>query len=175
MFRQEVFGKMEKTNRERIDKYLDMLEEDELFDAYFNTSGWNGIGKFDGFEQGIIDILRTVDGLNCRCKNLQKELDKLKDEKWSDKTLKDLREKLQRAYADMNRGFEITEEEDAKIKYWIREHMADRHRSVSEDDITYGAGAIGGRFSYEFIPTGIGTIGTIKCSCGESYTFRGLK
>lgn len=86
-------------------------------------------------------------------------------------------ESLQKNYdilKEEKRGFKITEEEDIKIRYWIKEHMADKHQSVSEDDITYGAGAIGGRFTYEFTPTSIGVIGTIKCSCGDSFTFRKL-
>ena len=165
---------MEKTNRERIEYFLDRLDDNEAFDVFYNADGWDSNGKFHGLYQAIGDILRTAESLQTRCEILQKNYDILKDEKWSDETLADLKEKLQRAYADMNRGFEITEEEDAKIKYWIREHMADRHCSVPEGDPTYGAGAIGGRFTYEFIPTGLGTVGTIRCSCGESYTFRGL-
>ena len=36
-------------------------------------------------------------------------------------------------------------------------------------------GAIGGRYTFEFIPCTIGTIGTIKCGdCGEKFTFREL-
>lgn len=161
-------------NRKRIDEYLDMLEEDETFDVYYNSNGWNGIGEFNGFEQGIIDILRTVSSLNYRCKNLQKELNKLKDEKWADETLTNMKEKLEEAYADMNRGFDITEEEEKSINEWIHNHMKEKHSAALEDPAC-GAGAIGGRFKYEFLPTSIGTIGTIKCSCGDSYIFRRLK
>lgn len=30
-------------------------------------------------------------------------------------------------------------------------------------------GAIGGRYTYSFTPTGLGVISTVKCACGEEF------
>ena len=54
--------------------------------------------------------------------------------------------------ADYYRGFPISEKESKKIKEWMDKQM--------EKNPSTG-GTIGGRFRYEFIPTGIGTVGTI--------------
>lgn len=61
--------------------------------------------------------------------------------------------------------FVINDKEWQNTLEWQNKHLAEAHPILS------AGGAIGGRFSYEFIPTGIGTIGKCKCSCGESFTF----
>ena len=66
------------------------------------------------------------------------------------------------------RGFPISKEDDDRIKKWKEKHIKTKHNNNSY------AGAIGGRFSYTFIPTSVGTIGTIKCSCGEEFTFQDI-
>ena len=157
------------TDREKIENYLDMLEEDELFDVYYNSEGWDSNGKFYGFYQGILDILRTVERLKARCEVLQKNYDILKEEKWRDEELQRMKRELDEAITDLNRGFEITKEEDVAIKEWIDVHIKEKHNGK------YYAGTIGGRFTYGFTPTSIGTVGTIRCSCGDSFTFRELR
>lgn len=64
--------------------------------------------------------------------------------------------------------FEITEDEQKNIIKWQNKHIKKKHKGN-----TY-FGAIGGNWSYEFIPTSIGDIGTVKCDCGEKFTFREL-
>jgi hypothetical protein len=61
-----------------------------------------------------------------------------------------------------------TEKETKAISEWINKHIEEKHGGNSY------AGAIGGRFSYNFTPTSIGEIGVIKCSCGDSFCFREL-
>ena len=65
-------------------------------------------------------------------------------------------------------SFIITPEERDAINSWKEKHIQEKH---SGNDY---AGAIGGRYTYEFIPTSIGTIGYIKCHCGEEFCFREL-
>lgn len=50
-------------------------------------------------------------------------------------------------------------EENDKMKVFKNDHDQ-RH--------TGGGGAIGGRYTYEFTPTSIGTVQRILCACGES-------
>ena len=33
---------------------------------------------------------------------------------------------------------------------------------------------VGGKYIYKFVPTSIGTIGKVVCSCGEEFTFQDL-
>ena len=56
--------------------------------------------------------------------------------------------------------------QELKQEKWADERLTEMNR--------HNGGAIGGTFTYEFIPTSIGTIGTIKCTCGDSFTFEDL-
>ena len=56
------------------------------------------------------------------------------------------------------------------IQEWKDTHFKEKHR----DRNLNWAEAIGGRFTYTFIPTSIGVIGEVTCSCGESMTFSNL-
>lgn len=89
------------------------------------------------------------------------QLQELKQEKWADERLIEMKDKLKTISEEYYRGFPISAETASRINEWKKNH---RHDS----------GAIGGTFTYEFIPTSIGTIGTIKCICGDSFTFEDL-
>ena len=89
------------------------------------------------------------------------QLQELKQEKWADERLIEMKDKLKTMSEEYYRGFPISAETESRINEWKKNH---RHNS----------GAIGGTLTYEFIPTSIGTIGTIKCACGDSFTFEDL-
>ena len=60
-------------------------------------------------------------------------------------------------------SFVVTEEELEQINAWQEEHINKYHGGDAY------AGAIGGRFSYKFIPTSIGDIGYVCCdSCKKN-------
>ncbi len=52
----------------------------------------------------------------------------------------------------------LDDDERKKFEDWDRDHKC----KLKED-----SGAIGGRLTYCFTPTGLGTITVIKCVCGE--------
>ena len=54
--------------------------------------------------------------------------------------------------------FELTDEQAAQIDEWRREH---------ECPYKYHQGAIGGRITYVFTPTGLGVAAGAKCACGS--------
>ena len=56
--------------------------------------------------------------------------------------------------------FKLSEEDIEKWKTWNTEH-----KKVCK---SLYAGAIGGRLTYCFTPTGLGTIIEVKCLCGET-------
>lgn len=90
--------------------------------------------------------------------SLQERLKEIQDEKWADDRLQQMREELERMRRDYYRGFPISDDEQKKIDQWMKNH-------------THPCGAIGGAHSYIFTPTSIGTVGKIKCMCGEEFTF----
>lgn len=104
-----------------------------------------------------------------RIEQLNNEIKELKDEHWKDKKLQDMKKRMDQMSKDYWRGFPISQEEKDAITKWETEHIKNKHNN------NHYAGAIGGRFLYTFIPTSIGTIGTIKCSCGEEFTFQEMK
>lgn len=61
--------------------------------------------------------------------------------------------------------FVILPEQVEAIEEWKKQHTKEKHGGSEY------AGAIGGRYSYKFTPTSIGTFGTIICDCGEKFEF----
>lgn len=78
-----------------------------------------------------------------------------------DKEIQKLQEENKKLQRDLARGFAISEAEHDAIIEWMKNHKS-------------AGGAIGGSYTYEFIPTSIGTIGTIKYADGAKFTFREL-
>lgn len=117
--------------------------------------------SFESIRQHIISVEQANEGL-------RDALETLRDEKWKDKELQHWKEVADNALDELHRGFGIDQEEADAIRAWKKEHEKNFHNGNSY------RGAIGGGYTYEFVPTSIGTIGTIKCSCGEKYCFREL-
>ena len=113
--------------------------------------------------QQVYDHYRSVCNRN---DYLKKEIEKVKSEKYADEELSRLKSEYDRMKSDYYRGFPISEEEDKNIKEWIK--------SQQEKNPGIG-GAAGGRFTYKFIPTGLGISGTIIDSfTGDEFTFQEL-
>jgi hypothetical protein len=100
------------------------------------------------------------------------ENERLKSENYKDEELQWMKKQMeetelhyQKLMEDYGRGFRITKEEQEKIDMWKKAHIKKKHNGNSY------AGAIGGNWTYKFTPTGIGTLGEIKCSCGETFCF----
>lgn len=140
------------------------VDKNKLFDTV----------KFSGdavsFQQCIEAIVNRINEAE---DSKEEALKKLKE--WNkDEELQKLRNELEKVKNDSYRGFSISEDEEIEINNWIDNHLEEKHGLITLKDIILSQGAIGGRFTYEFIPTSIGTIGTIKCTCGDKFTFRDL-
>ena len=96
---------------------------------------------------------------------LEKENKALKDEHYKDEELQKMQKELDSLRRDLSRGFPISEEEQEKIREWQRKHEEEAHGATN---VT----AIGGKYTYEFIPTSIGTFGSVKCTCGAKFEFQ---
>jgi hypothetical protein len=55
--------------------------------------------------------------------------------------------------------FSLSKKEQAKADRWMKQHR--KIHGYGKD------GASGGRWSFEFTPTGLGTVVIVKCACGK--------
>lgn len=79
----------------------------------------------------------------------------------NDKEYQKLKTERDDAIKNLQNGFGIYDDELKKIDEWkISHNKVHDHKNHS--------------YSYEFIPTSLGIIGYIKCSCGKTYAFREL-
>ena len=113
--------------------------------------------------QQVYDHYRIICNRN-NC--LTKEIEKVKSEKYADEELSKLKSEYDKMKSDYYRGFPISEEEDKNIKEWIK-NQQEKNPGIG--------GATGGRFTYKFTPTGLGTVGTIIDGfTGDEFTFQEL-
>lgn len=66
---------------------------------------------------------------------------------------------------DMRPAFYLYKEQRDMANEWANAHDAEKHGATATKP-RY-SGAIGGAFTWEFTPTSLGTVSTLKCSCGE--------
>lgn len=106
--------------------------------------------------------------------NLRNQIKELTDSQYKDKELQKMKAELEKMQREYNRGFPITDKECGAIEAWKEKHDREVH-GLTECNERAG-GAIGGRYTFEFIPCSIGAVGTVKCGdCREKFTFRELK
>lgn len=127
----------------------------------------------------IISIDKTLEEIkeefSCkeiRIKFLERENKRLKDEAYKDSELQSMKMQFERMQAEYYRGFPISESEDTAIKEWMEMHDRKAHGLTNGTLMMKAGGCIGGRYSYHFTPTSIGTSGVIRCSCGAEFEFQ---
>ena len=122
--------------------------------------------KTDNFNNHIKEIVAIVEAQDEIIAAQREEINFLNNKYDENEEIKELKKRLrEESYKNLN-GFPITEDELKTINEWKEKHEAEVHNGSSY------AGAIGGRYSYHFVPTSIGTSGTIKCSCGAKFEFQ---
>lgn len=143
-----------------MDKIKEWEEEGRCYSVvdWDKTTGKLVINHMYPVDQSLRNIHQQFTDIAQTNERLSERVQELMDEKWTDKRLVDMQAELDQMRIDYRRGFPISEKEQEKIREWKKNHQH------------YG-GAIGGTFTYEFTPTSIGTVGVIKCTCGEHFTF----
>jgi len=126
------------------------------------------------FDQYLEEIKETHRKQLARIEYLQNEVKQLKEEYSKDEEIQKMHQKLNKMSEDLHRGFPISTSEQESIDQWCKEHDEKVHGLNTLDKKLKAGGCIGGRYTYHFVPTSIGTIGTIECSCGASFTFQNL-
>lgn len=112
-------------------------------------------------------IQHNIEHLKQENQMLRKENNKLKTESYKDDEVIRLQNELEGMQKDYNRGFPISEKEYNAIQCWIDKHDKAVHHGSTK-------ACAGGRYSYRFLPTGLGTIGVVRCSCGAEFTFQDM-
>lgn len=124
--------------------------------------------RFINFEEAIMAIIDRINDAETKKNEAYKQLEEWNKDEEIQK-LKSEIELLQNKLWNVRRySFEITPEEHEVIEEWKKKHVKEKHNGDAY------AGAIGGRYKYIFVPTSIGTVGSIKCSCGETFCFSEL-
>ena len=125
----------------------------------------------DTFAEDIKDELKRKD---MTLKYLELQNRELYDEHYKDNEMQQMLNELNKMKDDYYRGFPISEEEDKNIKEWIANHERDAHGCYTLENKINRGGCCGGTYTYEFVPTSIGTVGTVRCNCGAKYTFQNM-
>lgn len=124
------------------------------------------------FTANIIELFKMEKSRNDR---LQKENAELKDEHYENKKIQELEEKIAELRSELGYSFRLTKSDWDAIHEWQNNHMSEKHGLKTSMDRLQAGGAIGGTWTYEFIPTSIGTIGVCRCGkCKEEFTFHEL-
>lgn len=148
--------------------------------SWFYTSVDGEFTKLADMDTACEEFIKNIKYHYEKCKamndRLTKENAELKDDHYRDEELQKWKAIAAEAQADCNRGFPISEREWEAVKAWMKQHDREAHSLDSDTDaaFTKRGGAIGGNYKYEFVPTSIGVVGTVICSCGESFTFQEL-
>ena len=79
------------------------------------------------------------------------------------------RRELEKLNKEANMKFALSETEVQKMNEWLKEHnLTCPHASGRRQ------GAIGGRLTYSFTPTSLGTFSSVLCACGARELFTDL-
>lgn len=134
---------------------------------------------FNGKYTEVYDLDDCIRAIQCRnrdnenrIKYLEKENKKLKEDAYKDEELQKMKERLDSMKADYLRGFPISEKEDKIIKEWQKKHEEEAHGLKTNEHRMKAQGVSGGRYSYHFVPTAIGTSGVVRCICGTEFEFQ---
>ena len=141
--------------------------EDNKCYAWADKDTFMEIPSLDNLCKALKYKFETKDRI---IENLKKENQELKEEAWKDKKFQEMEEKLKRMREEYLLGFPISKEDYEKAENWITQHEKEKHSSFSKGYSR--GGCIGGSYTWEFTPTGIGTFGTVKCTCGDSFDFQ---
>ena len=122
------------------------------------------------------DCIRAIQCRNERneeqIKRLTEENRKLKEEYSKDEEIQKMQKRLDEMQKDYWRGFPITEQEQSAIEEWKKKHDEEVHGWTTDRMRMKAEGCSGGRYSYHFVPTELGTSGVIRCHCGGEFEFQ---
>ena len=139
--------------------------------AYSTTYNGEWIEVYD-LDQCLKSIQVRNEINEKQIKRLIEENRKLKEEYSKDEEIQKMQEQLDEMKKDYWRGFPISEEEQNAIEEWKKKHDEEFHGYATDRMRLKAEGCSGGRYSFHFTPTALGTSGIIKCNCGAKFEFQ---
>lgn len=125
-------------------------------------------------EQKFEDTKQYIDWLLTEYEAMRKEVMAFREGTRHDEIIKKKDGQIEALRDELNKyrhkeflvsEFGFSEEEMTEAGKWTEQHYKETKHS---------GGAAGGNFSYIIIPTGLGIIKEVKCSCGASHTIQDL-
>lgn len=120
--------------------------------------------QFQGLDKCLDEIRYLVEDAYAYAEQTAQENEQLKDLHWENELLKEMKADRDLMEANYHRGFPITEHQEKAIQEWEENHWTTQHNAPDNKTRLAKMGAIGGSFYYNFVPTSIGTSGTICCA-----------
>lgn len=133
-------------------------------------------------HKNLNESKRLLNNIESRLNQLQEDNEQLRSKAYKDNELSRLQELNKELFLSSRRGFPVSKDEHDAIDAWMENHLSEHHPDYFTSQGSYFS-AIGGNWIYTFIPTSIGTIGSISChSCKSNnkppeeyeYTFQNI-
>lgn len=128
------------------------------------------------FSTSIDKQLKELDNINAikdkTIARLKEENKELKNKAYKDTELQRMQKKLDIILDGWYSGFPISKKESEAIDVWKCKHEEEAHGAKTDEQCLRLQGCSGGRYSYTFTPTAIGTSGVVRCSCGAEFEFQ---
>ena len=126
--------------------------------------------------QDIHEILHKLDekitALENENSSLRAENQRTKQDTYASEEFQKLIEERDAWRKRASRGFDISESDEKAIRAWQDKHEIEKHGLDTFDKKMKANGVSGGRYSYHFVPTAIGTFCSCRCdACGEEFKF----
>ena len=148
-------------NNDELKNYSNKITKERIKKLFKNY-------RYVEFEEAIMAIINRINDAETKKDEAYKQLEEWNKDEEIQKLKSEIESLQNKLWNTRRYSFEITPEEHEAIEEWKEKHVEEKHNGD-----TY-AGAIGGRYKYIFVPTSIGTVGSIKCSCGETFCFSKL-
>lgn len=120
--------------------------------------------NYQGLDNCLTEIRELVEDVFTFAERQAEENEELKDLHWENDLLKEMKQKYDDMKEDYFRGFPISKEQKNAIEKWKDQHWTNQHNAPDLKSRMSKIGVSGGNFYYNFVPTSIGTSGTICCS-----------
>ena len=129
--------------------------------------------KVFSFDDCLKAMKRRYQDAEVTIERLTEENKRLKSEHYQNEELKRMQAELSTMRRDLYRGFPIEEKTLISVRDWQKEHDISVHAVGDEEKCLTKANVLGPDYVYEFVPTPIGTFGTVKCAaCGAKFEFQ---
>lgn len=125
------------------------------------------------YQKCVDDITKIFKSQADIIERQSKMINRLESEHYKDDKIRELQAQIRDLRNEPNTMFHTSPDEWQKIDEWTDKHTKEKHWD-SVRNRPASSGTIGGRYSFEFTPTSIGTIGVVKCTCGDEFTFKNL-